>query len=341
MPNHSGKGLDSGFDLARRAFRLQAEDDESFWRLASEVTVFQREHSRFYDRFCASSGLEVPYLPVEAFGLTDVATFPQHLSEATFLSSGTASDRRSRHFVRSLGIYRESVVTNFRSLLKSDSYTLLAHLPGYASESSLVSMASILGEAGGTANGATFFLESNSLLRDAVESRRPDEAVVLLGSAFGLLDLVERGDAVELAPADLVIETGGMKLRRKELTRDDLHDRLSAAFRVDRRQVWGEYGMCEMLSQCYRTDSTGFRAPPWVRFRVLDPDDPTVAVSDGVEGRLAVFDLANVFTVSALLTADRATSSGRGFEVHGRISGAARRGCNFLVASATDAAAEA
>ncbi|NNE70272.1 MAG: hypothetical protein HKN29_07890, partial [Rhodothermales bacterium] len=133
-------------------------------------------------------------------------------------------------------------------------------------------------------------------------------------------------------PSDaLVIETGGMKTYRRAVPRDVLHERLLQGYGLERRQLWSEYGMCEMLSQCYAPSGGLFVTPPWVEARVVDPERPDREMPDGEAGALAITDLANVHSCSFLLTQDRAVRRRDGFEVLGRLSGAELRGCNHLL----------
>jgi hypothetical protein len=178
-----------------------------------------------------------------------------------------------------------------------------------------------------------FFLDDPSLLDAAVEhSRRHDTSFLLFGAAFGLLDLLDERP-VSLPDSARVIETGGMKTYRREIGRDELHARLAGGFGVPEDRVWSEYGMCELMSQCYTRGGHVFYPPPWMRFRIVDPERPAREVPSGTPGALALFDMGNVYTASALLTEDRAVRAGDGFRVLGRLSGAQLRGCNFLVES--------
>ena len=356
-------GYRVGKQLANAAFALAPADDAAFAAIEAEVTRFQRERCPFFERYCLSSRLSTPFLPVDAFGHFDITTFPIERAEAVFVSSGTTSnpsaaiDNRSRHLVRDLDIYRASVIGgySFTGLPTHSSRqpvdrgqagggcTVLAHLPGYVGpigdveQSSLVSMAKMLMEEFGTP-GSGFFLEDTRALHTAANARGTRPQIVLIGAAFGLLDLVDSDEAVRLGPDDVVIETGGMKTRRQEVSRRELHTRLADGFGIDPEQIWSEYGMCEMLSQYYMQGQSGFAGPPWTRYAIVNPEDPEEQLEAGMEGRLAIIDLANVFTVSTLLTGDRAVRTGQGFEVLGRLDSASLRGCNFLVEAALEAA---
>ncbi|MDA0873576.1 MAG: hypothetical protein O3C45_00795, partial [Bacteroidetes bacterium] len=158
----------------------------------------------------------------------------------------------------------------------------------------------------------------------------------LFGAAFGMLDLMEGGN-VSLPTGSTIIETGGMKTHRREIGRQELHARLAGGFDVPEDRVMSEYGMAELLSQCW-TDADGwFVAPPWMRFEVIDPEDGLTPVPDGTSGALALFDMANIHTVSHILTEDRAEAQGNRFRILGRLNAAELRGCNFLIESVLQA----
>ena len=157
----------------------------------------------------------------------------------------------------------------------------------------------------------------------------------MFGAAFGLLDLLEAGPN-PLPAGSTVVETGGMKTHRREIGREELHDRLAAGFGVPLHRVLSEYGMAELLSQCWTDDTGWFVAPPWMRFEIIDPEDGRTPLPDGKPGALALFDMANIHTVSNILTQDRAVSEGHRFRILGRLDAAELRGCNFLLESASE-----
>jgi hypothetical protein len=301
---------------------------------AARVIEYQRSRIPFYDRYCRrieDLGMTYPYLPVAAFKDRRLAT--ESSDQAVFYSSGTGSERRSRHHVHRLGVYNASVATHFEHVVGSGPFALVAHLPGYQAEgdrSSLIHMVrTLIQRFGSSASG--FSLDDPELIRRAsAYSRKSGERLIVIGAAFGLLDLAETG-GTRLPGDALVIETGGMKTRRRETDRATLHASLATGLGVREENVWSEYGMCELLSQLYTRGGAEFYPPPWVHTEVVDLDDPTQPARPGQEGLLALFDLANMYSISAVLTQDRAVAQGDGVEIRGRASGAELRGCNFLV----------
>ena len=313
-------------------------DADAFEAAADAVLAYQRDRSAVYSRYCnkKQSWKTTRYLPVEAFKHVPVTTFPPEEAEHVFESSGTGRGTPSRHYVRSLDLYERVAAAHFQSVFGQGPFTFVAHLPGYADNgktSSLLYMVDHFIRRFGDAESG-FFLDHTERLHAAIDrSRATGSPFLLFGAAFGLLDLVE-DQRVPLPEDAVVIETGGMKTYRQEITRDALHRRLADGFLIDESQVYSEYGMCELMSQCYTRGDHVFYPPPWMRFQIMDPEDPRHTVPDGEVGALALFDLANVYTVSPLLTEDRAVRVGRGFTVLGRLSDAELRGCNFLVESA-------
>jgi hypothetical protein len=297
---------------------LGSASDTSFTVMERVLEAYQRQHCPVYQRF------GYKYLPVAAFKHAEVTTFPPAEAECVFKSSATGGALRSRHFVRRMAVYEASVCAAFKAVFGEGPYQIWAHLPGYAPASSLVCMMKILMRKYGTEE-SQFFLSKG--LPNIIDIGAP---ILLFGAAFGLLDLADTGPR-HLPKDARIIETGGMKTHRRAITRSELHARLAAGFGIDEQRVWSEYGMCELMSQAYAQGGPIYRSPPWMRVRVVDPEAPDRVMPDGKPGLLAITDLANLYTVSSILTEDLGVSRGGGFEVLGRFPGSAMRGCNFLL----------
>jgi hypothetical protein len=316
--------------------RLAPGDDENFDRLARSVYDYQTRYSPAYRVYAEdspwSTWTDVPFLPVEAFKWPGVTGFPESEAEAIFLSSATGGVQ-SRHPVRSLNLYETLAIEWFRACVGEGPFTIIAHLPTYTGpgrNSSLIHMVRTLMDAVGGV-GSQFLTDSDEL-RGVLQrsgANPKHRQLLVFGTAFGLLDFIEDG-AVILPKKSLVIETGGMKSRRRQVDRTTLHQMLSEGFGLSRERIRSEYGMCEMLSQFYTAGGNTFRIPPWVRCRVVDVDDPSSDVRAGEIGLLAIFDAGNVGSVSPILTEDLARLGPDGLEVVGRLTGAELRGCNFL-----------
>lgn len=320
--------------------QLGDEHQDRFDRYAEVVMSYQREHNAVYRRYCNAVGAQgdqrYPYLPIAAFKQAPVATFEPEDAEHVFESSGTGSGQPSRHYVQDLALYDRAIEDHFEQVVGAGEVVLAAHLPHYRSmgvRSSLLYMIERIIEKFGVAGSGSFLDNPGKLDELVALSRDTERRLVVFGAAFGLLDFVE-SHPYPLPSDALVIETGGMKTYRREIARDRLHEALAEGFGVGRDRIWSEYGMCELLSQCYTRGGSRFYPPTWMRFQVFDIEDPFHEVDEDVAGMLGLFDLANVYSVSAVLTEDRAIRRGSGFEVIGRLTGAELRGCNFLLENA-------
>lgn len=330
--------------VAKGFHTLNHGDDNTFSRWAELVVAHQRKHNPIVAGFKGYT-----YLPVQAFKLADVCGFDPIDAERVFESSATTSPDRAKHLIRDLDIYNRSILTGFDLFWSSidglvdrghaidpmPKPLILGHLPHYADRSSLVYMVQLLiRERGGS--GSTLFLDNVDVLPHAVQKASDENRPILLfGAAFGLLDLLDQ-QPVRLPEHSVLLETGGMKTHRREMTRESLHDRLAQGFGLVQDRVRSEYGMCELMSQCYTGTDGLFRTPPWMRFSILNPLNPLIEAREGEEGVLALFDLANCWSASALLTEDRAVRIGDGFSVLGRLTSAELRGCNFLMEDMND-----
>ncbi len=330
-------GIDSLEALGvEHTFAALAGGNRRFEEVYDTVEAYQRAHVPVYARFCKSMADEARpyYLPIRAFKDAVLCAGGAESSEAVFVSSGTSGGNRSRHFVRRLSVYHRSICTHFASVVGAGPFTILVHLPRYGQggNSSLVHMATVLvQEFGDEASG--FFLEDRRALdRGVAHAQAHQRTLIVFGAAFGLLNIAET-EPMRLPADTLVIETGGMKTARRELDRSTLHEQLSHGFGVDRQRVRSEYGMCELLSQCYTVGGESFFAPEWMRYDIRRIDNPLESCEDGQVGLLAVRDLANMYSVSAILTEDLAVSDGAGFRVLGRARDAELRGCNMLLDS--------
>lgn len=308
----------------------------SFDRHLEQIVAFQRDRIPVYDRYLGllgDSAAHTPHLPIESFKQHSLCAVPLENVDAVFVSSGTTSTTRSHHYVYRLSLYEKSIRSCFERRFGTGPFTFVALLPGYeeaGSTSSLLYMVRCLIRNYGDEESG-FFHGRHAALQAAISwSQKYGTRLLVFGVAFGLLDLLETMP-VRLHSGSLVIETGGMKTRRQEIRRSDLHERLAVGFGLPRENVLSEYGMAEMLSQCYTRGGEVFYPPPWVRVEIRDPSNPLEPVKQGQPGVLAVIDLANMYSVSAILTEDLGVEDGDGFRVLGRLQGSELRGCNMLL----------
>ncbi|HBQ82802.1 MAG: acyl transferase [Bacteroidetes bacterium GWF2_41_9] len=273
---------------------------------------------------------EIPFLPVEFFRNHKVITGDKPV-EKVFESSGTTGVMTGKHHVCDPGLYTESFVTSFR-LFYGDpgEYMIAALLPSYTEQenSSLVYMANGLIKLSQNPLSGFYREQEEALILNIISALTAGEKVLLLGVSFALLDLAEER-APDLSGV-IVMETGGMKGRRKEVTRYELHSILKKRFNV--KAIHSEYGMTELLSQAYSKGEGIFYCPPWMKIVLRDTQDPlTTFTEPGRTGGINIIDLANIYSCSFIATGDlgRLHEDG-GFEVLGRFDNSDIRGCNLL-----------
>ncbi|HCK23157.1 MAG TPA: acyl transferase [Bacteroidetes bacterium] len=295
---------------------------------------YQLENNALYRQWCQGIGRtkpkslsEIPFLPVELFRNHTVVSAPPPY-QLSFMSSGTTSTARSRHFVKSTDWYKKSFLTTFMHFYGSPArYRLICLLPSYAPESSLIYMCSELIRASKHPDSG-FYLEDPERMHEILHKEDNQRTTLLLGVTHALLDLAEQ---TTLNHEHLIVmETGGMKGRRKEMVRAEVHRILQQAFGV--AAVHSEYGMTELLSQAYSSGMGLFTCPPWMKVISRDAEDPFELLESGQRGLLNIIDLANIDSCCFIATQDTGLvhSDGR-FEVTGRSDNSDIRGCNLLL----------
>jgi phenylacetate-coenzyme A ligase PaaK-like adenylate-forming protein len=318
-----------------KIFEISTPDVEP---LALELFRFQYEHSAIYRQFVDALAIDpglvkkftaIPFLPISLFKTAKVTT-TLFEPQVIFESSGTTGLTASRHFVRDEGLYRQSFTRHFESQYGPvKDWCIIGLLPGYLERkhSSLVHMVNTLVTDSGHPQSG-FYLHDHAQLASVLAGLEAQgQKTLLIGVSFALLDFAEHYPMP--LRHTIIMETGGMKGRRKELLREELHDRLRKAFQLD--QVHAEYGMTELLSQAYSQSQGIFRCPPWMRVLVRDDEDP-LHISMSGAGALNIIDLANVFSCCFIATEDvgRVHPGGQ-FEVLGRMDGSDLRGCSLMV----------
>ncbi|MBX5439227.1 MAG: acyl transferase [Thermoflavifilum sp.] len=274
---------------------------------------------------------EIPFLPVSSFKFHAVVDTQDTLPETYFESSTTTGITPSRHYIRDLNVYRKSLIKGFELFYGPLSqYAILGLLPHYLERphSSLIFMVREWMQASAHPENGFYLsdMESLSHTLKSLESRQ--QPTILLGVTFALLDFAAQYPMP--LRHTLVMETGGMKGRRREMIREEVHLHLQEAFRVN--CVHAEYGMAELLSQAYAPCKGRFACPPWMRVLVRDSYDPLEVKTEG-QGLLNIIDLANVHSCAFLATDDVGrVYADATFEVLGRQDASEWRGCNLLVA---------
>lgn len=314
-----------------------ASFDEEF---ALQLFHFQAENNSVYNAYLKALRRDVasikrlediPYLPISFFKSHPIKSWDFE-NGVVFSSSGTTGMERSQHYLHHASLYEQVCVQLFEAAYGSASdWVILALLPAYLERegSSLIHMVDLLIRRTGHPESGFFLHNHLALLQKYSEARAHGKKVLLLGVSFALLDLAESA-ILKLTPEDVVMETGGMKGRRKELIREELHALLCDGLGVE--HIHSEYGMTELLSQAYSQGAGLYKEAPWMKVLVRDTNDPFRYLEAGRTGGLNIIDLANIDSCAFIQTQDLGRKSGENtFEVLGRFDHSDLRGCNLLV----------
>ena len=318
-------------------FSIQTEGD--FVQAALQTFGYQYQHNQVYQRFCSLLGrtpdkvrqlTDIPFLPIEFFK-SEAVYCGNERPTTVFTSSGTTGSQTSRHYVKDLAVYQQSFRQGFADFYGNiEEYTVLALLPSYLERtgSSLITMVADLIERSGSADSGFYLNEYDLLAEKLTALDRSGRKVLLIGVSFALLDLVET-HRFHLKNT-IVMETGGMKGRRKELIREELHAILCEGFGVE--HIHSEYGMTELLSQAYSAGSGLYESVRWLKVLIRDTNDALSYQRPLKTGGINLIDLANIHSCSFIATQDlgRLHPDGK-FEVLGRFDNADIRGCNLLI----------
>jgi phenylacetate-coenzyme A ligase PaaK-like adenylate-forming protein len=317
-------------------FSINTESD--FESLALEVFQFQFENNPVYRSFCdllyvhpadVESTSQIPFLPIEFFKSKKVVS-TTHNPQIIFTSSGTTGSQVSRHYVTDLKLYEESFTRTFELFFGSvDDYVIIGLLPSYLEGmgSSLIYMVNTFIQKSKFSESGFYLNQWDELAKKLNALDQSDKKVLLIGVSFALLDLVENHQFS--LKNTIIMETGGMKGRRKEMIRNELHEILKNGFGVSK--IHSEYGMTELLSQAYSTGDGIFNCPPWMKVLIRDTEDP-LTINHHQTGGINIIDLANLNSCSFIATQDLGKVNANGsFEILGRFDSSDIRGCNLMV----------
>jgi phenylacetate-coenzyme A ligase PaaK-like adenylate-forming protein len=323
---------------------------KQFEKIALKVFRFQYENNLVYQEFCdllktnpqkVKSLHQIPFLPIQFFKSHTVVSNDNPI-EATFTSSGTTSPLtpeggihteivRSRHLVTDVSIYEESYRKGFSQFYGNiEDYVVLALLPSYLERegSSLIYMVEDLIQLTNNSNSGFYLNNHEELIQKLIELDHAGQNVILIGVTYALLDLIEK-QRFKLQHT-IIMETGGMKGKRKEMIREELHEQLCKGFGVT--AIHSEYGMTELLSQAYSLGNGVFECPSWMQIHIRDTEDALTYINDGKTGGINVIDLANINSCSFIATQDLGKKyPNTTFEVLGRFDNSDIRGCNLMV----------
>ena len=322
----------------KEIFNIQSEDD--FEQCALDLFRLHYTDNNVYRSFCDLLNIDpssihhiedIPFLPISFFKSHKVA-LNQDAPDTIFESSGTTGQQTSKHYVSSLSLYEESFTKAFNLFFGEPiDWIILALLPSYLERenSSLIYMVNNLVEATKNEHSG-FYLNNHEELYQKLTflEKTSSKKILLIGVSFGLLDFIYNY-RLKLNKT-IVMETGGMKGRRKELIKTELHNTLKDGFGVS--AIYSEYGMTELLSQAYSTGENIFKSPPWMKILIRDTEDPLTLLANGISGGINVIDLANYNSCPFIATQDLGKRfDDKTFEIIGRFDHADIRGCNLLV----------
>jgi len=327
--------IDQKIQNIDRIFSISTE--EEFEEIAIEIFNFQYINNKVYKQYCdylkndVSSVLtlaDIPFLPISFFKSHSVFCGDFMKVQKEFSSSGTTGMITSSHYVKEIEIYEQSFIKGFEHFYGNiDDYIVLGLLPSYLERdgSSLIYMVDKLIKLSKNSESGFFLDDYDSLLKIIVDNKSTKK-IILLGVSYALLDLVEKYNP-DLSSC-IIMETGGMKGKRKEIPKVKLHELLKKGLNVN--EIHSEYGMTELLSQAYALKNGEFELPGWMKVLTREYNDPFV-YTNKKSGGLNIIDLANVYSCSFIATQDLGKVYPNHFEVLGRFDNSDIRGCNLLV----------
>lgn len=325
----------------KNIFSIRTEHD--FLTAAMATFRYQYGNVEIYRKFVdflkidaekVDSLAKIPFLPIEMFKNHQILD-ENAAADLFFQSSGTTQMNLSKHFIADPALYEESIYRSFEKFIgKPEDFIFLGLLPSYLEKqnSSLIYMVDyLMKKSAKPENG--YFLYNHSELAELL-TRLKDKKVILFGVSFALLDFLDTAAASGLSISGseqlIVIETGGMKGRKEEMTKDELLKILQDGFKTEK--IYSEYSMTELLSQAYSLGNNEYQCPEWMKILVRNAEDPFSYEKEGRTGAINIIDLANIHSCSFIATQDLGkTLSGDRFQVLGRIDHSDIRGCSLLV----------
>jgi len=312
---------------------------KQFEKTALKVFRFQYDSNDVYREFCQLLNVEkhqvksleqIPFLPIQFFKSHAIVS-NTHPAQETFTSSGTTGMVTSKHLVTDISLYEESYRQGFSQFYGNiEDYTILALLPSYLERegSSLIYMVNDLIQRTNNPDSGFYLNQYDELIKKLIDLDDSGKNIILIGVTYALLDLIEV-QQFQLKNT-IIMETGGMKGKRKEMIREELHEILCKGFGVS--TIHSEYGMTELLSQAYSLGNGVFECPPWMQILIRETEDALNYVANRKTGGINVIDLANINSCSFIATQDLGKKNpNNSFEVLGRFDNSDIRGCNLMV----------
>ena len=326
-------------------FNIKTEAD--FQAKCLETFLYQYENVEVYRKFVDFLGKnpseikeikDIPFLPIEMFK-NHLVLDKNFKTENYFQSSGTTQiQTRSKHYIADFNLYEESIYQSFEQFIgKPEDYIFLGLLPNYSENphSSLIYMVDYLMKKSRKPENGYFLYNHQELFELLQNLGKENKKVILFGVSFALLDFLDsfpntpNTPILQFSNSLTIIETGGMKGRKEEMTKDELLKILQKGFGTDK--IFSEYSMTELLSQAYSLGNNEYSCPNWMRILIRNTEDPFSYVQDGKNGAINIIDLANQNSCSFIATQDLGKKEGRKFQVLGRIDHSDIRGCSLLV----------
>lgn len=318
---------------------LNISSSQEFEKYSIKIFNYQFEKNTIYREFCRLTGknpsnirssFEIPFLPIQFFKTHKIISSNQPIKK-TFYSSGSTKNNLSKHHIIDLKLYEDCFLKIFMNFYGSPSqYNIIALLPTYLENknSSLIYMVNKLIEKSENKH-SEFYLDNYKKLKEKLlYLEEGDKKTILFGVSYALLNLI---DFYKFKlKKTIIIETGGMKGKRKELIKSELHQMLKIGFGV--KNINSEYGMTELISQAYSIHNEKFKSPPWMKIYIRESEDPMNIKTDNKSGGINIIDLANYNSCSFIATDDLGRLDENGnFEILGRLDNSDQRGCNLLI----------
>lgn len=326
--------------MMQTIFDIRTESD--FQAACLETFHYQYENVEVYRKFVDYLNInpssidqvwDIPFLPIEMFK-NHLVLDKNSVSENYFQSSGTTQMNRSKHYIADFSLYEESIYRSFENFIdKPEDYIFLGLLPNYSenTHSSLIYMVDFLMKKSDKSENG-YFLYNHQELFDLLNLLK-DKKVILFGVSFALLDFLDfcesNSQSLQFSNSLIVIETGGMKGRKEEMTKDELLKIFQKGFKTEK--IYSEYSMTELLSQAYSLGENIYKSPNWMKILIRNTEDPFSYVEDGRTGAINIIDLANRHSCAFIATQDLGNTQNNTFQVLGRIDHSDIRGCSLLV----------
>lgn len=326
--------------MKQNIFDVKTEQD--FRQACLETFHYQYENVEVYKKFVDYLNIDIstikqvsdiPFLPIEMFK-NHLVLDKNSTTENYFQSSGTTQMNRSKHYIADFSLYEESIYQSFEQFVgKPEDYIFLGLLPNYSenTHSSLIYMVDFLMKKSDKPDNG-YFLYNHQELFDLLQTLT-DKKMILFGVSFALLDFLDycnsNSKSLQFSNSLTVIETGGMKGRKEEMTKDELLKIFQEGFKTEK--IFSEYSMTELLSQAYSLGENVYNSPNWMKILIRNTEDPFSYVDDGKTGAINIIDLANKHSCSFIATQDLGNVQGDTFQVLGRIDHSDIRGCSLLV----------